>query len=114
MTKNQLFKLLDELAAGFAREAAMSPEEVRAKRDEIVAWFTPRYARLQAAYFANPCPIPWRLVIREDVEPEPAPTPHECADCFNALYEEWKRARGRRSILDAPVNRKASASVEAL
>lgn len=101
MTNAQIFRLLDRVAAGLEREARLSDEECRAKREEIVAWFRPLHARLQAAYAERPCPIPWTLVL-QDVPP--LPEPHECADCFNAVYAAWKRARGRATILSPPKN----------
>ena len=87
--------MLDQIATGLEREAALSDAEREAKRDEILAWFRPIYARLQAAYLERPCPIPWKLVIRPDVDVPPPPDPHECPDCFDAVYSAWKRARGR-------------------
>jgi hypothetical protein len=44
-----LFGLLDELAQGLAREAALGPEEREARAESILAWFAPRYARIKAA-----------------------------------------------------------------
>jgi hypothetical protein len=102
MTNTQVFRLLDQIAAGFEREARLTEAEHEAKREEILAWFRPLYARLQAAYFERPCPIPWTLTVREGVEVPPPPEPHECADCFNAVYAAWKRARGRATILPPP------------
>jgi hypothetical protein len=104
MTHAQIFRLLDRIAAGLEREAQMSDAEREAKRDEILAWFRPLYARLQGAYFERPCPIPWTLVIQDGVDVPPPLEPHECPDCFNAVYEAWKRARGRLTILAPPSN----------
>jgi len=105
MTNAQIFRLLDQVAAGLEREAQLSDEEREAKREEILAWFRPLHARLQAAYFERPCPIPWTLVLQQDgVDVPPQPEPHECADCFNTVYAAWKRARGRATILSPPTN----------
>jgi hypothetical protein len=101
MTNPQIFRLLDQIAAGFEREAQLSEAEHAAKREEILAWFRPLHARLQAAYFERPCPIPWTLVVRDGVDVPPLPEPHECASCFNAVYEAWKRARRRTTILSS-------------
>ena len=49
MINAQIFRLLDQIAAGLDREAQMSDEEREAKREEILAWFRPLHARLQAA-----------------------------------------------------------------
>ncbi len=108
MTTTEIFRLLDRIAAGLEREVQMSDAERAAKRDEILDWFRPLYARLQAAYVERPCPIPWTLVVQEDVDVPPLLEPHECADCFNAVYEAWKRARGRVTIL-APPKKSAAA-----
>ncbi len=99
MTNAQIFRVLDQIAAGLEREAKLSDEEREAKREEILAWFRPLHARLQAAYFERPCPIPWTLVLQDGVDVPPLPEPHECADCFNAVYAAWKHARGRSTIL---------------
>jgi hypothetical protein len=99
MTDAEIFRSLDQIAAGLEREAQLSQADREAKREEIVAWFRPLHARLQAAYFERPCPIPWTLVLQDGVEVPPLPEPHECADCFNAVYAEWRRARGRATIL---------------
>ncbi|MGH7339293.1 MAG: hypothetical protein ACREKH_02260 [Candidatus Rokuibacteriota bacterium] len=99
MTNAQIFRLLDQVAAGLERETQMSDAEREAKRAEILAWFRTLHARLQAAYFERPCPIPWTLVLQDGVDVPPLPKPHECADCFNAVYSAWKRARGRATIL---------------
>lgn len=104
MTTAQIFRLLDQVAAGLEREAQLSDEEYRAKREEILAWFRPLHARLQAASVERPCLIPWTLVLRDGVDVPPLPEPHECADCFNAVYTAWKRARGRVTILSPPKN----------
>jgi hypothetical protein len=104
MTNAQIFRLLDQIAAGFEREAQMSEEEREAKREEILAWFRPLHARLQAASFERPCPIPWTLVIQDGIDVPPLPEPHECADCFNAVYAAWKQARGCTTILPPPTS----------
>ena len=98
MTNPQIFRLLDQIAAGLEREAQMSDRERDAKREEILVWFRPLHAHLQAAYFERPCPIPWTLVLQDGVDAPPLPEPHECADCFNAVYVAWKQARGRATI----------------
>src|SRR5438034_1139543 len=69
------------------------------RREEILVWFRPLHARLQAAYFERPCPIPWTLTLQDGVDVPRLPEPHECADCFNAVYAAWKQARGRSTIL---------------
>ena len=102
MTDAQIFRLLDQIAAGLEREARMSDVEREAKHEEILAWFSPLHTRLQAAYFERPCPIPWTLVLQDGVDVPPLPEPHECADCFNAVYSAWKRARGRATIMSPP------------
>jgi hypothetical protein len=99
MTNAEIFRLLDQIAAGLERETQLSDEERETKREEILAWFRPLHARLQAAYVERPCPIPWTLVLQEGVDVPPLPEPHECADCFNAVYAAWKRARGRATIM---------------
>ena len=104
MTIAEIFRLLDQIAAGLEREAELNEEEREAKRDEIVAWFLPLHARLQAASFERPCPIPWTLVLQDGVDVPSPPEPHECADCFNAVYASWKQARGRATILAPPKN----------
>jgi len=102
MTNAQIFRLLDQIAAGLEREAQLSDEEREAKREEILAWFRPLHARLQAAYLERPCPIPWTLVLQDGADVPPPPEPHECPDCFNAVYAAWKQARGRATILSPP------------
>jgi hypothetical protein len=109
MTNAQIFKLLDQIAAGIERESQMTDAEREAKQEDILAWFRPLYARLQAAYFERPCPIPWTLVVQDGVDVPPLLEPHECADCFNAVYEGWKRARGRLTILSPPPKKSAAA-----
>jgi hypothetical protein len=52
-----LFGLLDELARGLAREAALAPEEREARAESILAWFAPRYARIKAVATAAPCRV---------------------------------------------------------
>jgi len=104
MTNAQIFRLLDQIAAGLDREAQMSDEEREAKREGILAWFRPLHARLQAAYLERPCPVRWTLVLQEGVDVPPPPEQHECAECFNAVYAAWKRARGRGTILSQPKN----------
>jgi hypothetical protein len=104
MTNAQIFRLLDQIAAGLEREAQLGDEEREAKREEIVAWFRPLHARLQAASFERPCPIRWTLVLQDGLEVPPLTEPHGCADCFNAVYAAWKRARRRATILSPPAN----------
>ena len=108
MTNDQIFRLLDQIAAGIEREAKLSDEEREAKREEILAWFRPLHARLMAAYFERPCPIPCTVVLQEGVDVPPLPDLHECADCFNVVYAAWKRARGRATILSPPTNSAAA------
>ena len=108
MTNAQIFRLLDQIAAALEREAQLSEEEREAKREEIIAWFRPLDARLQTAYFERPCPIPWTLVLQDGVDVPPLPEPHECPDCFNAVYAAWKRARGRATILSPPTKQSAA------
>src|SRR2546427_296781 len=86
MTNAQIFRVLDQIAAGIEREAKLSDEEREAKREEILAWFRPLHARLMAAYFERPCPIPCTVVLQEGVDVPPLPDLHECADCFNVVY----------------------------
>src|SRR5947207_1364534 len=66
---------------------------------EGLAPFRPRH---EAGGGERPCPIPWTLVLQDSVDVPPPPEPHECADCFNAVYAAWKQARGRATILPAP------------
>lgn len=108
MTNAQILRLLDQIAAGLEREARLSEEEREAKREEILAWFRPLHARLHAAYFERPCPIPWTLVLQDGVDVPPRPEPHECPDCFNAVYAAWKRVRVCAMIL-SPTNKGAAA-----
>lgn len=108
MTNAQICRLLDQIATGLEREGRLSDEEREAKREEIIAWFRPLHARLQAVYFERPCPIPWTLVLQDGVDAPPLPEPHECAECFNAIYAAWKRARGRATIL-SPTTKGAAA-----
>ena len=88
MTNAQIFRVLDQIAAGLEREAKLSDEEREAKREEILVWFRPLHAHLQAAYFERPCPIPWTLVLQDGVDAPPLPEP--------------QRARGRATILSHP------------
>jgi hypothetical protein len=108
MTDAEIFRLLDQIAAGLEREAQLSEAEREAKREKIVAWFRPLHARLQAASCRRPCPIPWTLVLQDGVDLPPLPEPHECADCFNAVYAAWKRARGGAPIVSPPTKRAAA------
>lgn len=89
-----LFALFDELARGLAREAALDPTTRAARTPQILAWFAPRYVRLQAEARARPCPLPWRLNLPSGIVTPPPPIPHPCPDCFTARYEAWKAARG--------------------
>jgi hypothetical protein len=60
-----LFGLLDEIAQGLAREAALAPEERTARADHILAWFAPRYAAIKAAAAAAPCPVRWTVHLAD-------------------------------------------------
>src|SRR5438128_5317901 len=99
MTNAQIFRVLDQIAAGLEREAQLSEAEREAKREEILAWFRPLHARLQAAYFERPCPIPWTLALQDGVDVPPLPEPHErgLLQCGLRLVEAGARA------LDDPV-----------
>lgn len=99
--RDALFALLDQIAAGLAREAALSEDERAAKAEAICRWFAPLYRQLQEAWRAAPCPATgWRLSTAPDgtATVTPAP-PCQCADCFNRRYEAWLALRGRSSIL---------------
>jgi hypothetical protein len=89
-----LFGVLDELARGLAREAALAPEERAARADSILAWFVPRDAAIKAAAAAAPCPVPWTVHLTDPAADSPDPDPHPCADCFTQRYLAWKRSRG--------------------
>lgn len=97
MDTTQLFALLDELARSLAREAALDPATRAARTPQILAWFAPRYDRLQAEARARPCPLPWRVMIPDGGGDPPPPTPHPCPDCFTARYEAWKTTRAAAS-----------------
>ena len=88
-----LFALLDEVARGLAREAALTPEERTARADQILAWFAPRYAAIKAAAAAAPCPVGWTVHVADPVADSPEPDSHPCADCFTQRYLMWKRSR---------------------
>jgi hypothetical protein len=88
-----LFALLDEVARGLAREAALAPDERAARADQILAWFAPRYAAIQAAAGAAPCPVRWTVHLADPGADAPEPDPHPCADCFTQRYLMWKRSR---------------------
>jgi hypothetical protein len=89
-----LFTLLDEVARGLAREAALAPEDRAARADQILAWFAPRYAAIKAAAAATPCPIRWTVHLANPAADSPDPDPHPCADCFTQRYRAWTRSRG--------------------
>lgn len=99
MDTTALFALLDDLTRGLAREAALDPATRAARAPQILAWFAPRYARLQAAARAHPCPLPWRVTIPDDSEDPHPPVPHPCPDCFTARYEAWKAAKSRSGAI---------------
>jgi hypothetical protein len=103
MSKQQLFRLLDQLAAGFEREDALSEDERAAKAAEILAWFRPLYTQFMAAAHERPCPIPWELLVQAGDEP------HACRECINAIYDDWKRLRRRASILSPPTRQGGAA-----
>jgi hypothetical protein len=92
--RDTLFGLLDELARGLAREAALTPEERAARAESIIAWFAPRAAALKAAVATAPCPLPWTIHLGDPAADSPDPDPHPCADCFTQRYLAWKRSRG--------------------
>jgi hypothetical protein len=87
-----LFGVLDELARGLAREAALAPEEREARAESILAWFAPRYARIRAAAAAAPCPVRWTIHLADPDADSPDPDPHPCADCFTQRYVAWTRS----------------------
>jgi hypothetical protein len=87
-----LFALLDEMARGLAREAALDPEERAARADAILAWFAPRYAALKAAAAGAPCPVPWTVHLADPAADSPDPDPHPCTDCFTQRYRAWERS----------------------
>jgi hypothetical protein len=88
-----LFALLDEVARGVAREAALAPEERAARAEQILAWFAPRYAAIKTAAAAASCPVPWAVHVADPAADSPDPDPHPCADCFTQRYRAWKRSR---------------------
>jgi hypothetical protein len=88
-----LFALLDEVARGLAREAALAPEERAARADSILTWFAPRYAAIKAAAAAAHCPVRWTVHLADPGADAPEPDPHPCADCFTQRYLMWKRSR---------------------
>ena len=88
-----LFGVLDELARGLAREAALAPEERAARVDSILAWFAPRYAAVKAAAAAAPCPLAWAIHLADPEADSRDPDQHPCADCFTQRYLAWKRSR---------------------
>ena len=89
-----LFALLDEVARGLAREAALAPNERAARVDQILAWFAPRYAAIPAAAAAAPCPVPWTVHLADPAADALDPEPHPCTDCFTQRYRAWTRFRG--------------------
>jgi hypothetical protein len=86
-----LFALLDEVARGLAREAALAPEERTAR--VVLAWFAPRYAAIKAAAATAPCVVAWTVHLADPGADSPEPDPHPCADCFTKRYLAWKRSR---------------------
>ena len=54
-----LFALLDEVARGLAREAALAPEERAARADSILTWFAPALRGHQGG--GRRCPMPGSL-----------------------------------------------------
>ena len=58
-----LFALLDEVARGLTREAALAPDERTARAGQILAWFAPRYAAIKAAAAAAPCVVAWTVHV---------------------------------------------------
>jgi hypothetical protein len=88
-----LFALLDEVARGLAREAALAPDERTARAEQILAWFAPRYAAIKAAAAAAPCVVAWTVHVANPSADAPEPDPHPCADCFTQRYLMWKRSR---------------------
>ena len=93
-----LFGVLDEVARGLVREAALSAEERAARAEAILAWFAPRYAVIKAEAAAAPCPVRWTVHLADPAADSPDPEPHPCADCFTQRYLTWKRSRGAGSL----------------
>jgi len=89
-----LFALLDEVARGLAREAALAPDERAARANQILAWLAPRYAAITAAAAAAPCPVRWTVHLGDPGADSPELDPHPCADCFSQRYRAWARSRG--------------------
>jgi hypothetical protein len=89
----RLFALLDEVAQGLAREAALASEDRTARADQILAWFAPRYVAIRAAAAAAPCRVRWTVHLADPGADSPEPDPHPCADCFTKRYLAWKRSR---------------------
>jgi hypothetical protein len=88
-----LLALLDEVARGLVREAALAPDEPTARAEQILAWFAPRYAAIKAAAAAAPCVVAWTVHVANPSADAPEPDPHPCADCFTQRYLMWKRSR---------------------
>jgi hypothetical protein len=88
-----LFALLDEVARGLAREAALAPEERSARAESILAWFAPRDAAIKVAAAAAPCPVRWTVHLADPGADALEPDPHPCTDCFTQRYLMWKRSR---------------------
>jgi hypothetical protein len=80
-----LFTLLDEVARGLAREAALAPDERTARAEQILAWFAPRYAAIKAAAAAAPCVVTWTVHVANPSADAPEPDPHPCADWYVAV-----------------------------
>jgi hypothetical protein len=91
-----LFALLDEVARGLAREAALTPDERAARAEPILAWFAPRDAAIQPAAAAAPCPVRWTVHLADPAADGSDPEPHPCGDCFTQRYRAWTRSRGAR------------------
>lgn len=100
-----LWDVLDELAEGLRREAALGDEHRRQRAQRIAQWTSLRLARLQALWHEAPCQAPpGRLVIDLDtgrtIEDTRVAT-CACGTCFNARYRAWLAARGLGRIGEA-------------
>ncbi len=102
MTRRRLFALLDHIAAGLEREAAMPEDERAAKAAQIRAWFEPLARAIQAAEAEHPCAAGGgRLVLAVasgEILEDTRPAACACEDCFRQALDAWKRARGRSSL----------------